>query len=250
MIASAYYGGGKDVIAVAQSGALSVVSPIQKALDVAVSPLAGISNYTIRLSSASSKNRRLKAENSSLKKRLAELKQYQSENIELRSLAGFREDTELKTVAARIISRSPTNWQSFATIGIGRADGVKEKQPVITESGIVGQVAEVSGRAAIVQLLDDRRSGVAVEIARTGATGVVSGLMHNRLRLRFIQGTEDIKVGDALMTSGSGGVYPRGLAVGTVSQVDKTPYSLEPRVKVKPSVRYAQLTSVLVILEQ
>lgn len=247
LIASAYYRGGAGVIVGSQRIVLAVTSPVQKAATNILIPFRQVSGYTVRLSRTSADNRRLKAKNAELEKEVAQLEQYKEDVGRLRSLAGFRSESELRTIAAPVISRSPTSWQSLATIGIGSRSGVKEKQSVITEKGLVGQVVEVAGGAAIVQLVDDRRSGVSVEIARTGAIGVIKGLMDNRLRLRFVREPERIKVGDQIVTSGSGGVHPRGIPVGKVSQIKKTAYSLERQIVVKPMVDYALLTDVLVI---
>ncbi len=248
-IITLFYGGGGGIIDGAQRIALAVAAPAQRAVAAVVDPFAQVSRYSVRLSSVTTDNRDLRAENSDLKKELKLLARHASENRRLRLLAGFRDDFSLETAAAVILSRSPTSWQSIATIDAGSRDGIKKRRSVVTDKGLVGQVVGVTGGTAVVQMVDDRRSGVAVEVSRTGATGIVEGRLNGSLRLRFIADDADIKKGDRVVTSGVGGVHPRGIVVGTVEHIDETAYSLEKEIRLKAAVDYRRLSEVLVIME-
>jgi rod shape-determining protein MreC len=173
-----------------------------------------------------------------------------AENKRLRSLAGFRDNFKLGTTAALVIGRSPTSWQSVATINLGSQDGIRARTAVVTDKGLVGQVVTLTKGTAIVQMVDDRRSGVAVELARTGATGIVEGRLNGTLQLRFIAGDADIKQGDLVVTSGTGGVYPRGIKVGVVKEISDTAYSLEREILLRPAVVYRKLSEVLVVTDR
>lgn len=250
LVITLFYRGGAGFIDGVQSVALTVAAPAQRAVAAITEPFTQVSNYSVRLSSVTIENRDLKEENSDLKKEVERLARHASENKRLRLLAGFREDFSLKTGAATILSRSPTSWQSIATIDAGSRDGIRKRRSVVTNKGLVGQVVGVTAGTAVIQMVDDRRSGVAVEVSRTGATGIVEGRLNGVVRLRFIADDADIKKGDKIVTSGVGGVHPRGIKVGTVAHIDETAYSLEKEIRLKPAVDYRRLSEVLVIMER
>lgn len=247
LVALVYNGGREGVISRSQHLLLAAAAPLQKAANAIISPFKRVSQYTLVIGDLTNENRRLKQDNITLRREVDQLRRYEAENRRLQRLAGFRRAFQPKTVGARVISRSPTSWQSIVTIDVGSSARVGENMAVITDKGLVGRTVRSAGSAALVQLLDDRRSGVGVEITRTGATGIIEGSMEGRLKLRFLAADADVKVGDKLLTSGVGGVYPKGVAVGTVAAITKTPYSLEKNIDVRPAVDYARLSEVLVI---
>ena len=249
MIALIYRGPREGIISRSQRLVLAATAPLQKVVNAAASPFRRVSQYTIVIGDLTAENQRLKRDNVKLHQEINRLERYAGENKRLLRLAGFRQESQPNTVGARVISRSPTSWQSIVTVDVGSRDGVTENMAVVTDKGLVGRTVRVSGSAALVQLLDDRRSGAGVEIARTGATGVAEGAMDGRLRLRFLAADADVKVGDKLLTSGVGGVYPRGLVVGSVAEIAKTAYSLEKTINARPAVDYARLSEVLVVSE-
>ncbi len=250
LIITLYYRGSGGVISRAQGLALTVVAPAQSAVAAIGTPFRRISQYSLRLSEVTRENQRLQRENIELNANIGRLRQVSAENERLRSLAGFRDDFKLRTTAALVIGRSPTSWQSVATISLGSQDGIKERASVVTDRGLVGQVVTLTKGTAIVQMIDDRRSGVAVEVVRTGATGIVEGRLNGTLRLRFIAGDADIKQGDLVVTSGTGGVYPRGIKVGRVNEISDTAYSLEKEILLRPAVVYRKLSEVLVVTDR
>ncbi len=247
VMAFAYRGSAGGLAEAGQRLVLSGVAPLQRAVNAVISPFRRISQYTIVIGDLTADNRRLKKENMRLRQEVEDLKKYAGENKRLQRLAGFRQKSAPKAVGALVISRSPTSWQSVVTIDAGAADGVREKAAVVTDKGVVGRTVRVSRSAALVQLLDDRRSGIGVEIVRTGATAIAEGAMDGRLRLRFLPADASVKIGDKLVTSGVGGVYPRGLAIGSVSAIEKTAYSLEKTIAVRPYVDYSALSEVLIL---
>lgn len=242
------YRGTRDgLLSRSQSLLLAATAPFQKAANAVAGPFKRVSQYTLLIGSLTEENRHLKRDNLELRQKVDRLKQYEIENRRLQRLAGFRRASQPKTVGARVISRSPTSWQSIVTIDVGSNAGISAGMAVVTDKGLVGRTVRVVRSAALVQLIDDRRSGVGIEIARTGATGIIEGSMSGRLKLRFLAADADVKIGDKLLTSGVGGVYPRGIAVGTVAGIAKTAYSLEKNIDVSPAVDYARLSEILVV---
>lgn len=249
LAALVYRDASEGIISRSQHLLLSATAPLQKAAVAVIGPFKRVSQYTLVIGNLTNDNRRLKQDNIALRRQVEHLKRYEAENRRLQRLAGFRRESWPKTVGARVISRSPTSWQSIVTIDVGSGGRLAENLPVITDKGLVGQTVRTAGSVALVQLLDDRRSGVGVEIARTGATGIIEGSMEGRLKLRFLAADADVRKGDKLVTSGVGGVYLKGIAVGSVAGIARTAYSLEKEIDVRPAVDYARLSEVLVISE-
>lgn len=248
IIASYYRGTGKNLIERSQRAVLTVVAPIQTTVNNIVRPFKRASQYTLAVGSATRDNGDLKRENLRLREQVKRFKRYEGENKRLRVLAGFRRESAFKTVAAHVISRSPTSWQSLITIDAGENQRLKTGMPVVTEKGLVGRTVQVSPRAAVIQLLDDRRSGVGIEIVRTAATAIAEGEMDGSMRLRFMADDSDVKQGDKLVTSGVGGLYPRGVPVGTVGKVKTSVYTIEKMIDIEPAVDFARLSDVLIIV--
>lgn len=250
LVITLYYRGGETVISGSQDILFSVTATLQKGVAAAIRPFKRVRDYTLELGHMTGENRHLRSENRRLKGQVRRLQGFEAENRRLTRLAGFRSRSSYRTVAARIVSRSPTSWQSLMTLDIGRAGGIRKNMAVITDRGLAGKIVKVSTSASLAQLIDDRRSGVAVELSRTGSTGIVEGGVAKNLRLRFIAADADIKEGDRLITSGAGGVFPRGLNVGRVTAISRSVYSLEKLVDVKPAVDFKRLANVLIVTDK
>ena len=118
---------------------------------------------------------------------------------------------------------------------------------VVTPLGVVGRVVDVAARSAKVLLLTDPNSGIDVMVQRTRARGIVSGSLENGTVLKYIKRTEDVQVGDRLITSGLDGVFLKGLMVGTVTKVRKESLGLFQVIEVMPAVSLARTEIVLVV---
>jgi rod shape-determining protein MreC len=122
--------------------------------------------------------------------------------------------------------------------------------PVVTVSGIVGRLVKVAANSSRVLLLTDHASGVAAVVQRSRARGVVKGKGGGLCSLEFALRDEDVKVGDTVITSGIGTVFPKGLPIGEVTMVKKGAYGIFQTVELRPAVTIAKLEEVLVLLQQ
>ena len=138
----------------------------------------------------------------------------------LRQLLELRERAGLDTAAAEVIGAAASPEFRTVTIDKGTADGLSADMAVISPAGVVGRVILPSWRAAKVQLLIDRNAAAGAMIERTRAQGVVVGDGDGTLRLEYVPGTADVKVGDLVVTSGIDGIYPKGFVIGTIDSVD------------------------------
>lgn len=175
--------------------------------------------------------------------RLAEI---ELENERLRSLLDFREQLHGDLLTARVIGRDATGLSRTLTIDRGETDGISRGAAVIAPEGVVGQVFMVSPRAARVLLVNDHNSGIDGLVQRTRARGIIEGTIDGGCGLKFVKRTEDIQVGDVVVTSGLDGVFPKGLPIGKVSAVDKRGQGLFQYADVAPRVDPSRLEEVLV----
>ena len=139
----------------------------------------------------------------------------------LQHLLELRKSVELLTLSAQVIAVDATPWFRTFTVDRGTRDGVRQDLAVIAPNGVVGRVVGTPGpRAAKVQLLIDRNAAAGALIERTRAAGVVTGVDgQSLLRMDYVSNLEDVQIGDAVVTSGTDGIYPKGFIIGTVADV-------------------------------
>ena len=195
-----------------------------------------------------------RAENERLRKRIVELEmernrffEAEATNQQLRQLLDFRSQLPSASITASIIANSASAWFQSCSIDKGSADGVRKGMSVVTPLGVVGRVVDVAARSAKVLLLTDANSGIDVMVQRTRARGIVSGSLENGTVLKYVKRTEDIQVGDRLITSGLDGVFLKGLMVGTISKVRKQNLGLFQTIEVMPAISPARVEIVLVV---
>ena len=202
-----------------------VTAPMQKVLSSTVNWFNTIYGYLYDYDS-------LLAENESLRAQLAEAQQSARDGIEaseenkrLRELLYLREKhTDYLMESAKVVLWSASNWSSSFTISKGLTSGIELNDPVVTEEGIlVGQVTELGTNWATVSTLIDVDMSVGAFVGTTGSSGMVVGefgLMKNKTaKLTFLADGAQIFVGDEVLTSGSGGAFPAGLVIGTITNV-------------------------------
>jgi rod shape-determining protein MreC len=195
-----------------------------------------------------------KAENEQLRRRILQLEiernrilEAEATNQQLRQLLDFRSQLPAHSITASIIANSASNWFQSCSIDKGSVDGVRKGMSVVTPLGVVGRVVDVAARSAKILLLTDPNSGIDVMVQRTRARGIVSGSLEDGTVLKYVKRTEDVQVGDRLITSGLDGVFLKGLMVGTISKVRKQNLGLFQTIEVMPAVSPARTEIVLVV---
>ena len=201
-------------------------------------------------------NQRLKSQISSLEGLEAQNEILQSENEELSALLDLQPSLVGKNViASSVISRSPDTWLDSITIDVGSNSGVEKNMSVMTESGLVGHVTEVSATSSKVQLLiteNNQMTNVAVSIQTDD--GIVSGILSDydeksqELILEQVPKDAQISEGNTVTTSGLGGVSPEGLIIGEVTSASSDNFGLSQSVKVKPAADFKDIRTVLVVM--
>lgn len=168
------------------------------------------------------------------------------ENERLRKLLDFRLTLKGDVIGARIIAHDPSSLAQTLVIDRGEADGVRKGAAVLVADGVVGHVFLASTHAARVLLITDHNSGVDAVVQRTRARGIVEGAIDGGCGLKFVKRTEDVKVGDVVVTSGLDGIFPKGSPIGRVSAIDKRGHGLFQYATLVTSVDMSDLEEVLV----
>jgi rod shape-determining protein MreC len=230
---------------------LTVVSPFQRALTATIHGVGGVYHDYVALRGVRGENVKLAERVRTLELELAGRQHLASQAERLRELLALRELLPYETVAAELIAGEGAPFARIVTVDKGGAAGVRLNMPAICTSGVVGRVIAVGPGAAKVQLIVDSRAGVGVLIERSRTLGVLEGVASQDstagdLPMRFVPALADVAVGDAVVTSGLDGFYPKGLTVGQVSRVGDSA-GLVREVYVTPATRFHELEEVLLL---
>ncbi len=198
---------------------------------------------------------RLRQENVRLRTQIEQLSQELTATREqaiasqrLERLLQFRPQAGYRSIAARVIGRDPERWFSTLLLDRGSRNGVVRNAPVATPDGVIGRVIEVTPTAARVLLIADSRSALSVVVQRSREAGVAEGRGGALLHLKYVSRTADVAAGDLLVTSGLGGVFPRGLVVGRILRVSREPGALQQEAEVEPAASLARLEEVVILV--
>jgi len=193
-------------------------------------------------------NRRLREEIRGLRVEGLRVRETDDENRRLRRLLALQERLPLTTVSGEIIARDWGGWIRALTVNRGRGDKIGRLTAVISPDGLVGRVVEVRPGASIVQVLTDPASTVGAHVVRTRTPGIVEGEPSGALRFKYMaRDGAQIEVGDVLVTSGQGGLFPRGIPVGRVRSIDDRGAALFHYAVLEPAVNFSRIDDVLLI---
>lgn len=236
-----------QILTVIHENLLLVFAPIQKGVVTLIRPLTDIARSVQELGTLRQENEALRAEVAGLRMENARLQEMEAENQELRRLLGAPARQKLETVLATVIGRSSTSWHAIIVIDKGLDHGIEVNMPVIADQGLVGKVTTVSRNAAEVQLIIDPQSSVGGRDLSTRARGIVEGSMTDILKFNYVPKDSQVKKGDRIVTSGYGGIYPSGILIGKVSQVEERRYDFYQQIEIVPFVDFDALEKVLIV---
>ena len=190
----------------------------------------------------------LKESNAQLSQMVVELEEYRQEASRLEALIGIHDVYGFSSVAAHVTGYSSDSYNRIITIDVGTASGVKPGLPVMGSTGVVGQVVSCSTYTSEVRLLNDAQSGVAVMLQNSRAEGILSGSVEGVLYLQGVDESTEVKEGEAVITTGLGGGYFRGLVVGVVSKVEQRQGDATRTIVISPNSSFSNISEVLVVL--
>lgn len=231
-------------------------SPIQNASSKATGATSGFFQQIWNFRSTAYENDQLKERVAALETELNNARQAETENERLKALLNLSDQSEIKSVPARVIARDPSVWFNTITINRGSTSGISVNMPVVTGGGIVGRVITVSPFASQVMLITDEKAGagaVVGQLGQSGALGSVRGrsdLGVGIIEMRYVSGLETVELNDSVMTTGQDGIYPPGLNVGKVVDVKKGTATQAHQILIQPGAQLDHLEEVAVLLYQ
>jgi rod shape-determining protein MreC len=218
-------------------------------------PFYAFSDYVRELEGVREENRKLHQKVMQLSLRNLWLNEEHLENRRLRELLGFRSELEHRVVPADVVASDPEGRHFSVLINKGRPDGVKRNMPAVNMHGLVGKIVDVSAHTSVVQLMIDPSFRASALDQRSRVYGIVKPQAGFTLRLDNVPVQEDVRVGDLVITSGLGGVFPSGLKIGVVAEVqseerfseeDHT-FGIFKRIQLTPSVDFSSLEELFVL---
>lgn len=226
----------------------AITSPLSAAGTTVGSLAASASTSVQDLTASDASMSQLKENNERLSQMVVELEEYRQEAQRLESLVALSDAYAFSSVSARVVGYSADSYNRVITLDVGSNSGVEAGLPVMGSTGVIGQVISVTPLTCQVRLLNDAQSGVSVLIQSSRAEGILTGSVEGILYLEGIDSSVEVKQGDAIITSGLGGGYYRGLVVGLVSRVEQYPGDATRTIIVTPNASFDNLSEVLVVL--
>lgn len=230
--------------------ASNLVMPIQNGMTYLKNKIGGNNTFFTDISKLKEENESLKQKNSELEQSLRELENVKSQNETLKEYLNLTQKYgEYKTISGYVINKDISNYSKTVVINVGTQDGVKEDMTVIADKGLVGHVVSVTNNTAKVQTIIDTASSISCTMSTTKEAIVCKGTLDDKslLKAMYIPTDKNIVQGDSVETSGLGGIYPKGIHIGTVKKVTNTQNSTDRYALIETAVDFEKLDTVLVV---
>jgi rod shape-determining protein MreC len=224
------------------------LSPIQEGLANSKKSLSFLWENYLLIVNTSKENNVLKKQISRLESDLTTMEEVRKENLRLKRLLSYSDEMSHQRVMAQVVGWDSANEFKVIRLNKGKKDGIKVMAPVITDHGLVGYVYRVTDNYADVLTILDQNNRVDVMIERTRTHGIVEGVFNFKCALKYIMRNEPVEVGDKLITAGVGGIYPKGIKVGMITDIKKENFGMTLSIEVIPSVDFDKLEEVLVLI--
>jgi rod shape-determining protein MreC len=229
---------------------LEVIGPFQTAISKVSNYANSIWGKYIALLHVRGENEQLRQELLKYKIANIEYREAVATNVRLQKLLELKESLPPPTLTAEIVGKDPSLWFRTLTINRGSSDGVQKGMPVVTVEGVVGQVLTSSPNYSKVLLATDPNSAIDVITQNTRVQGIIKGVGRDAFALHYVLKSDDVEEEDYVLTSGLGGVFPKGLMVGTVSGIKKSRRGMFQNIDVIPAVDFSQLEYLIIIMKK
>lgn len=229
-----------------------LVMPIQNGLVHLKNKIAGNDAFFEDINNLKSENEQLLARNRELEEQLRELEIIKAENATLRAYNNMSEKySDYTTVPAYIINKDISNLSDTMIINVGSDNGIAENMPVITTEGLVGYVISTTNKTSKIKPIIDPSCSISAAISTSRDSVITKGILgsNNTLKLMYIPTDADLVMEDSIETSGIGGIYPKGILIGKISQIIESKNITDRYAIVETAVDFSKLETVLVITE-
>jgi len=230
----------------------NLITPVQNVVNTSVNNLGQNIGSIANLTQLKAQNEELKQKLEKLEKEALNSAMTRSELEELKGLKyalNYIEDIDKynNITTASIVGKNPGNWFNIFTINVGENQGIKKDSIILDSNGLVGKIHEVGSNWSKVISIIDNNSSVSFQIMRDSSLqGIITGSITSDITGYLFDPLADIIVGDKIITSGLG-IYPKGIVIGEIVEVNKSEDHLLKTIKVEPSVNFKRITKVLVM---
>lgn len=256
LVVIAFASSGDRGVTFIESAVGSVVQPVQSVSSQVSDSVVGFFQDIFNTTDADKENEQLHAKIAQLEQAVQTQEELRLENERLKALLHFAEENEtLSYVTARVIGRSTGLWFSSFTLNVGRNRGIEVDMAVVNADGLVGRVTDVGATWCKVTGLIDSRTTVSVVVERTRDAGMIRGTLTDdggadELELYYLPAGSDLVPGDVIVTSGIGGIFPKGIQIGTVVEVARQIEGGEEQANaiIVPAVDFRRLEEVMIVV--
>lgn len=227
-----------------------LVMPIQNGLVYLKNKIAKNDSFFENINNLKLENEQLKEENSKLEESLRELEIIKAENVKLREYSNMTDKySEYTTIPADIINKDVSNLSQTMIINVGTDDGVYSNMPVISSEGLVGYVIASDKKTSKVEPIIDTASSISAIINTSRDSVILKGILDskNTLKVTYIPTDANLVLKDTVETSGIGGIYPKGILIGTIKEIVQTKNITDRYAILETAVDFSKLQTVLVI---
>lgn len=233
-----------------ENAANKLVMPIQNGLTYLKNKMSGNSTFFTDISKLKDENIRLKERNSDLEQSLRELENIKTENETLKQYLNLTDKYgDYETIPGYVINKDISNYSKTLIINVGKDDGIEENMTVIADEGLVGHVLSVTDKTAKVRTIIDTSNSVSALMTTSDESIVCKGSLNSNTELKamYIAPEASIVQGDTIKTSGLGGIYPKGILIGTIKSIVTAKNITDRYAIVETAVKFSKLNTVLVI---
>lgn len=225
-----------------------VVSPVQEGIASSKQSLSSLWDNYLSIVNTSKENSILKKQISRLRSDITSMEEMRKENLRLKRLLSFSEELSHQKIMAQVVGWDSANEFKVIRLNKGTRHGIKAMAPVVTNQGLVGYVYRATENYSDVLTILDQNNRVDIVVERTRTHGIVEGVFNFKCALKYIMRNEQVEVGDKLITAGVGGIYPKGIKVGMITDISKENFGMTLSIEVVPSVEFDKLEEVLVMI--
>lgn len=241
---------GTERMNIMKNGITKIFMPAQNAFVFVKNKITGNEQEISDIEQLKQENKQLREENTKLKQEERELEILKSENNTLKEYLELKNKYgNYNTIPAYLIEKTYSNYEKIIVINVGTKEGIKVNMPVISESGLVGHIISVTENTAKVQVILDTASNVSTEISTSNQSVLIKGIQGNNKQVKAtnIPAETTLMPGDTVFTSGLGGIYPKGILIGTIKEVINTKNEMDRYAYIDTATNFDKLSTVLVI---
>lgn len=226
------------------------IAPLQNMISSIRQKITYFFDHYVFIINAQFENEQLRERVATLEATIFQLEELRRENKRLKQLLQFGEEIPYEKVLAQVIGVDSSSEFKVLRINKGLKDGIKLRAPVVTSSGLVGHIYRITNHFADILTILDQNGRIDAIVDRTRSHGIVQGYSENKCIMKYVTRTEPVNIGDQVITAGLGNIYPKGLPVGIISNIERESYGITQLIEIAPNVDFGRLEEVIILISR